>query len=515
MRSRARQTRENRTITVDFQNEATYVQLLDDGKAFLECVMAFLLALGFQLTHKAAWSGGGCLTRHSHYVRVRLGGLTIWRIQCTTCKAVFTVLPHCVLRYRKMRPDMARDALIATHGGLSLEWCAVICHTSPMALSRVICAFGQHSVVTVLPRCGLPWPRYILADEKHSRCLTERVSLPTIVSGRVIGHLGYSASKSAAAFTASYGEFHRVASQEDPSYQVKGALTDGFDSTVSSMRALLPGVRLGYCLRHALNKLPSKLLGVSAPVRQGLRAKFHALLHRCRQRKSLRVVALGQRLRHFAEHIATTVGEAPGKRGRQWFQAKKAGLVCGARRPAEAGDEHRAGSSAQRHRPQTLRHARLPPSRWESSGVSHRPGAPVQLNPLSAPGPERGQVWGGSGGRSRPDSGLDAQPANPHVGRLSVCASASPPLNSGECGNLHSGCNTAGARDHHWDGHWRGDCPIRPSPDRHSPGSGRSAQRCRPGGGAPAWARGVGAALRGRAGGGWGRAHRQHRGAYG
>jgi hypothetical protein len=325
MRTTTRQTRENRTITVDFQNEATYFQLLDDGKAFLECVLAFLLSLGFQLKHKAACRGGGCLTRHSHYARVRLGGVTIWRIQCTTCKAVFTVLPHFVLRYRKMRPDVARDALIATHGGLSLAWCAVICHISSMALYRVICAFGQHRVVTVLTRCGLPLPRSILADEQHSRCLTEQVSWPTIVRGRVIWHLGYSASKSAAAFTASYGEFHRVAHQEDPSYQVKGALTDGFDSTVSSRRALFPGVRLGSCLRHALNKLPRTLLGVSAPVRQGLRAKFHALLHRCRQRKSLRVVALGQRLRHCADHIATTVGEAHGERVRQWFQAKKAG----------------------------------------------------------------------------------------------------------------------------------------------------------------------------------------------
>jgi hypothetical protein len=53
MRNTARQTRENRTITVDFQHEATYFQLLDDGKAFLEFVFAFLLALGFQLKHKA------------------------------------------------------------------------------------------------------------------------------------------------------------------------------------------------------------------------------------------------------------------------------------------------------------------------------------------------------------------------------------------------------------------------------------------------------------------------------
>ena len=325
MRTIARPARENRTITVDFQNEATYVQLLSDGKAFVECVLVFLLALGFQLAHKATCRGGGCLTRHSHYMRVRLGGLTIWRIQCTTCSAVFTVLPHFVLRYRQMRPEVARDALLATHGGLSLEWCAVICNISPMALYRLVCALGQQSLVAVLTRCELPLPVYILADEKHSRCLTDKVYLPTIVSGRVIWHLGYSASKSAAAFTESYGEFQRAALQHEPSYQVQGALTDGFDSTTSSMRTLFPGARLGYCLRHALNKLPSKLVGVSAPVRQGLRSKFHALLHRCRQRKSLRVVALGQRLRHFADHITAAVGQEHGERVRQWFQDKKAG----------------------------------------------------------------------------------------------------------------------------------------------------------------------------------------------
>src|SRR5262249_32111778 len=119
----AKRTRENRTITVDFRDEATYFQLLGDSKAFVECVFAFLLALGFQLLHKATCDGGGCLTRHSHYARVRLGGVTIWRIQCTTCTAVFTVLPHFILRCRQMRPAGARDALLATHGGLGLQLC--------------------------------------------------------------------------------------------------------------------------------------------------------------------------------------------------------------------------------------------------------------------------------------------------------------------------------------------------------------------------------------------------------
>src|SRR5499427_2037465 len=318
-------TRQNRTITVDFHDETTYFELLGNTKAFVEFVLAFLLSLGFQLLHKGSYCEGGARPRHSHYARLRLGGLTIWRVQCTTCRAVFTVLPHFVLRYRQMRPDVARDALLATHGGLSLELCAVIGHISPMALYRLICALGHQSLVAVLTRCGLPLPASLLADEKHSRCLTERVYLPTIVRGRVLWHLGYSASKSAAAFTESYGVFQRAALEHEPSYQVRSALTDGFDSTVSSMRTLFPGARLGYCLRHALNKLPDKLIGVSAPVRQGLRAQFHTLLHRCQQRKSLRVVALGQRLRHFADRITTTVGEAHGARVRQWFQDKKAG----------------------------------------------------------------------------------------------------------------------------------------------------------------------------------------------
>ena len=35
--------------------------------------------------------------------------------------------------------------------------------------------------------------------------------------------------------------------------------------------------------------------------------------------------ALGQRLRHFADHVAHTAGETNGNRVRQWFQDKEAG----------------------------------------------------------------------------------------------------------------------------------------------------------------------------------------------
>src|SRR5207244_1812587 len=123
----AKPTRHNRTITVDLQDETTSFPLLGDTQALVEFVCAFLLSLGFPLLHQTSCSAGGSLPRHSHSARVRLGGRTIWRVQCTTWQAVCTVLPPCVLRDRQLRPEVARAALLATHGGLSLEWCATIC----------------------------------------------------------------------------------------------------------------------------------------------------------------------------------------------------------------------------------------------------------------------------------------------------------------------------------------------------------------------------------------------------
>jgi hypothetical protein len=151
------------------------------------------------------------------------------------------------------------------------------------------------------------------------------VYLPTIVCGRVIWYLGYTGDASAAAFTQSYQEFQRVVLQHEPAYRVRGILTDGFDSTTKSMHTLFPGARLGNCLRHALTKLPKKLAAITSPARKVLRSQFHTLLYQARQRNGLRVFALGQRLRRFADYVATTAGAANGARVRRWFRDKKGG----------------------------------------------------------------------------------------------------------------------------------------------------------------------------------------------
>ena len=82
--------------------------------------------------------------------------------------------------------------------------------------------------------------------------------------------MGYVEEASAAAFTQSYQAFQRAAVHQEPTYRVWGILTDGFDRTTKSLRTLFPGVRLGNCLRHALNQLPGKLTAIASPVRKAL-----------------------------------------------------------------------------------------------------------------------------------------------------------------------------------------------------------------------------------------------------
>jgi len=235
-------------------------------------------------------------------------------------------MPHFVLRYSGVRPEVAQKALLATHGGLSLELSATIIENiSAMAIYRLVCALGRAGLVIPLVRCQLSLPQYFLADEKHSHCLTDKVYLPTIVVGRVIWHLGYTEDKSANAFADSYGQFQQAALVIDPAYLPQGILTDGFESTRKSLRKLFPLTALGNCLRHATHRLGSKLKSVSKSRRADLSQQFSHLFDDRTAQKENKVRSLGQKLRRFAEKVNRMAGQDNGQRLRQWFGRKKEG----------------------------------------------------------------------------------------------------------------------------------------------------------------------------------------------
>lgn len=140
--------------------------------------------------------------------------------------------------------------------------------------------------MSVLTRCQLPLPKYLLADEKHSHCLTEKVYLPT---GRVIWHLGYTEAKTADAVETVYGQFQQTTVLIEP----EAILTDGFESTRKSLRTLFPGASLGNCLPHATNRIGSKLKSVPQSVWDAWRDQFARLFDDRTLEKEHTVKSLG------------------------------------------------------------------------------------------------------------------------------------------------------------------------------------------------------------------------------
>ncbi len=316
--------RSNRSVTVNFKSKSKYYSLIENAEAFIGFVTAFILSAGC-LRHYEGCGGKGSLTRHSHYVRVRLNGVPIWRVQCTECGAVFTILPHFVLRYRKMSPGTAEKALTALSGGLSLEICAVIPNISPMSVYRLICSLGKNCMISLLTRCGLSLPEYFCADEKHSLRLGEKVYLTTTVKGHLIRYPGYTGDKSAASSEQSYRLFQQAGLRIRPSWKVGGILTDGFESTIGSMKKLFPGAVIGNCILHAARKVCQKPAGIPAADRDHLSRQFYNIFRQSREKKGLKVFSFGQKLRRFAEKVGETAGTAGKERISERVKRKKAG----------------------------------------------------------------------------------------------------------------------------------------------------------------------------------------------
>jgi hypothetical protein len=224
-----------------------------------------------------------------------------------------------------MHPDVAKHALLATHGGLSLELCAVLYPVSPMALDRVVCARGRHGLVPALRRCQLPLPRDLLVDEKQTHGQTAQVYLPTVAQGRRLWHVGYTTAISAQAWRHSYDLFRHAVRHADPDSRVRGILTAGFASTLQRIRTLCPTAAIGSCVLHARRKVPTTLPAISSTLRQQLSRRFAQLFDEVHQRTGPHVLALGQKLRCFPESVGMVAGQAQRLRLHAWVTQKKPG----------------------------------------------------------------------------------------------------------------------------------------------------------------------------------------------
>ena len=314
----------NRTIVIDFGDENQYQNFLAHGRAFTEFVLAYILAIGFQIVHNKLCTGGNCFTRHSHYVRVKCGGITIWRIQCKTCKAVFTVIPSFLMRYLCYRTEQVQKAITAYHGGLSFENCAICFNISGMSLYRFICAFGKYPLAQTLNNAGVPLPKHTQADEKHTKCLGAKGYIPIVSSGHAFWHIDYIDSVDEDVVEESYQQFSDDTKAIETSYAPATITIDGFKPTRNALCHIFKkSSAYLLCWLHACWGIAKILEPFSKEEANRLSFWLLHTLQECHQKPSLQRISLRSHFTALLRHYKTILPGEIFENLKSWIARKR------------------------------------------------------------------------------------------------------------------------------------------------------------------------------------------------
>ena len=284
--------RQNRTITLYLgqtlaEYETSY--LTEEGIQAVICrvEIADSLDWGCLATgHKEGCPRQLQFTPHSSYTRwaKHFDGtkslVKILRVQCSDCKAVFSVQPSFIIRYKRYETDAAeklmtllfitedsyRMAGVSQALGLDRQqagtWIALAAYQAqaiqPMALWGLVQWLGQLSPTQLNLALGIEPPQHIIEDEKHVKECGQKTYIPMVYAPKeaLIWWIDYIDSVSEAELTASLERFKAIS---DRLAHITGATVDGWEAAQNALQNTFPGITLAECHFHAMLKLGQHL----------------------------------------------------------------------------------------------------------------------------------------------------------------------------------------------------------------------------------------------------------------
>ena len=290
--SEAKPKRKNRTITLYLghtlaEYETTYLTKKGMQAVIRRVEIADSLSWGCLSTgHKEGCPRELHFTHHDSYTRwaKHFDGtkslVTILRVRCLDCAAVFTVQPSFIIRYKRYETDATeklmvflfitedsyRMAGVSQALGMDTQqagtWSALAKEQEraiqPRALWGLVQWCGQLSPVQLNLALGVEPPEYILEDEKHVKENGHRAYVPMIYAPKeaLIWWVDYLHSASEKALRDSLERFKTISKRLG---HILGATVDGWEGAQNALRAAFPGIVLEECHFHALLKLGKHL----------------------------------------------------------------------------------------------------------------------------------------------------------------------------------------------------------------------------------------------------------------
>ena len=284
--------RQNRTVTLYLGNTlAEYQKMISTEDSIQALIRRVEIADSLNWGHLADGHHAGCprnlhFTHHDSYTRwvKHFDGtqslVTLIRVRCLDCGAVFTIQPSFIVRYKRydtdamekfmvllfITEDSYRMANVSQALGMDTQqagtWVALeeADHDaiSPTALWGLVQWIGQLSPAQLNLALGVEPPTHIIEDEKHMRECGEKAYVPIVYAPKeaLIWWIDYIDSVSEDALRDSLERFKAISERLA---HIVGATVDGWDPAHKALQGAFPGLTLAECHLHAMLKLGQHL----------------------------------------------------------------------------------------------------------------------------------------------------------------------------------------------------------------------------------------------------------------
>lgn len=226
--------RGQKTICIPIASEAVYGEILEDIDKFRE-YLEETIELHPELFPPQIGDG----YRFYGMTYSQKQNMKLRRIQLLSSGEVYQLRPDFVMPYMIGKTDEVEKALYLRRYGVPFEALTYVFGRDPMYWYRAEQSLGKFSLVGTTVKAPEHLPVNLLADEKHSWLLGERVYLPTTVAMECILGVNIVESASTKDLTQGYQDFRAESLNLKPDYQPETVNTDGWKETQKAWKQLL------------------------------------------------------------------------------------------------------------------------------------------------------------------------------------------------------------------------------------------------------------------------------------
>jgi len=237
----------NKSICLPVLSEAVYETLISDPPAFRRYLQLWIAK--YPEIFPSQMADG---FRFHDIITSRKLSLRMRRIELVTTGQVYQLRPEFVMPYMVGRTDEVEKGLFLRRYGVPFDALAYVFGRDASYWYRVCQALGRCSIVGTTIKDPKMMPVNLVADEKHSWLLGERIYVPTTVAAGCFLGVDIVEQAGTEALVEGYKSFQTEALALNPNYRPETVNTDGWEHTQAAWQTLFPSIQLILCFLHAV-----------------------------------------------------------------------------------------------------------------------------------------------------------------------------------------------------------------------------------------------------------------------